>query len=141
MYIQSGNIFRHIHIFISCIQCTDTSDSAHPILCSLDCVLLRSYVTYVHQLWVSYLGSYMCLLFEIVLSGSYGYPTTCVSIEGVLVCVHVDHVFVEEGVLPGSYVYVHRLRVSSRVHMGNRGSTSRICVFVYITYCIFIYLV
>jgi hypothetical protein len=87
----------------------------------------------------SSLGSYMCSPFESVLSGSYGYPTTCTSIEGVLVWVHVEHVFSEEGVLSGSYVYVHRLRVSSRVHMGSKTSEHNICVFVYITYYIYIY--
>jgi hypothetical protein len=58
----------------------------------------------------------------------------------VLVWVHVEHVFTEDDVLSGSYVYVHRLRVSSRVHMGGKGSVRNICVSVYITYFINIYI-
>jgi hypothetical protein len=85
-----------------------------------------------------------------------GYPNTCDSIEGVLVWGSMDHVLImcvicspiegvlswvtEEDVLSGSYVYVHRLRVSSRVHMGRKGSVRNICVFVYITYFINIYI-
>ncbi len=114
-------------------QCVDANDPTHPNLCSLECVLLRSYVVYVHQFRVSSLGSYMCSPFEGVLSGSHGYPNTCVSIEGALVWVHVENAFTEEGVLSGSYVYVHRLRMSFRVHMGNKGSARSIRVFVYIT--------
>jgi hypothetical protein len=60
-----------------------------------------------------------------------GSPDSCGSSKRVLDWAHVKHVFVEEGVLSGSYVYVHRRRVSSRVHMGG-GTKGRYVAYIYI---------
>ena len=89
----------YIYIYIYCVCSAQMCTTYRPDLCSLECVLSRSYVTYVHQLRVSSLGSYVCSPFEGVLSGSHGQPYTYVSIEGVLGWGSVGHGFIEEGVL------------------------------------------
>ena len=103
-----------VDVYLFCIlQCTYVDSSPHPSLCSLERMLLRSYVAYVRRLRVSSLGfTYICSPFERVLSGSYWAP---------------QHVFVNWGCpLLGSYVaYVCRVGChpgSSRVHIYVRRS-------------------
>jgi hypothetical protein len=114
-------MYLYVDVYLFCIlQCTYVDSSPHPSLCSLERMLLRSYVAYVRRLRVSSLGfTYICSPFERVLSGSYWAP---------------QHVFVNWGCpLLGSYVtYVRRVGChpgSSRVHIyvrRSRGSPGHI---------------